>query len=78
MINVLASSAVVGVVMINVLASSAVVDGVFEPRSGQTEENNIGSCCFFIKHAFIWLGIGITCPSGTTCLPANRCSSPVG
>ena len=36
--------------MVSVLASS-VVDRGFEPRSGQTNEYNIGMCCFSAKHA---------------------------
>ena len=35
--------------MDSVLASSA-VDHVFEPRSGQAEENKIGICCFYSEH----------------------------
>ena len=36
--------------MVSVLASSAVVRG-FEPRSGQTKDYNISTCCFSAKHA---------------------------
>ena len=36
--------------MVSVLAWS-VVDPGFEPRSGQTEDNEIGICCFSAKHA---------------------------
>jgi hypothetical protein len=36
--------------MISVLTSSA-VDLELEPRSGQTQEYEIGSCCFFAKRA---------------------------
>jgi hypothetical protein len=36
--------------MISVLASSA-VDRGFEPRSGQTKDYKIGTCCFSAKHA---------------------------
>jgi hypothetical protein len=36
--------------MINVFTSSA-VDRGFEPRSGQTKDNEIGICCFSAKHA---------------------------
>ena len=36
--------------MVSVLASSA-VDRRFEPRSGQTKEYKIGTCCFSAKHA---------------------------
>ena len=39
-----------GGVMVSVLASSA-VDRGFEPRSGQTKDNNIGVCCFSAKYA---------------------------
>jgi hypothetical protein len=37
-------------VMVSVLASSAEVRG-FEPRSGQTEDYEIGICCLSTKHA---------------------------
>ena len=40
----------IGGVMIRVLASSA-VDRGFEPRSGQTKDYKIGTCCFSAKHA---------------------------
>ena len=54
MVRVLASSAVdhgfIGDVMVRVLASSA-VDREFDPRSGQTEDYEIGICCFSTKHA---------------------------
>ena len=40
----------IGSVMVGVLASS-VVDRGFEPRSGQTKDYKIGSCCFSAKHA---------------------------
>jgi hypothetical protein len=36
--------------MVSVLAS-ILVDRGFEPRSGQTKDNNIGICCFCAKHA---------------------------
>ena len=36
--------------MDSVIASS-VVDHGFEPRSGQTRDYKIGSCCFSAKHA---------------------------
>jgi hypothetical protein len=36
--------------MVSVLASSA-VDRGFEPRSGQTKDNETGMCCFSAKHA---------------------------
>jgi hypothetical protein len=40
----------IGGVMVSVLASSA-VDREFEPRSGQTNDYEIGICCFSAKHA---------------------------
>ena len=40
----------IDVIMVNVLALSA-VDCGFEPRSGQTNDNKIGICCFSAKHA---------------------------
>ena len=40
----------IGGVMVSVLASDA-VDRGFEPRSGQTKDYKIGSCCFSSKHA---------------------------
>ena len=61
------------------LASSA-VDCGFEPRSGQIKDYEIGICCFSAKHVALsrksknWLAwIRIMCPSGATCLPADRC-----
>ena len=36
--------------MVSVLVSSA-VDRGFEPRSDQTKDYKIGSCCFSAKHA---------------------------
>ena len=39
-----------GGVMINVLSSS-LVDRGFDPRSGQTNDYEIGICCFSNKHA---------------------------
>jgi hypothetical protein len=36
--------------MVSVLASSA-VDRGFKPTSGRTKDNNIGICCFSVKHA---------------------------
>ena len=36
--------------MVSVLVSSA-VDRGFEPRSDQTEDYTIGSCCFSANHA---------------------------
>ena len=38
--------------MVNVFTSSA-VDRGFEPRSGQTKDNEIGICCFSAKHAAV-------------------------
>jgi hypothetical protein len=40
----------IGGVVVNLLASITVVRG-FEPRSGQTNDYNIGICCFSAKHA---------------------------
>ena len=37
-------------VIVSVFASSA-VDRVFEPRSGQTKDYEIGICCFSVKRA---------------------------
>ena len=42
----------IGGVMVSVLTSSAVDPG-FEPRSEQTKDYEIGSCCFSAKHAAI-------------------------
>ena len=42
----------IGCVMVSVLASSA-VDRVFEPRSGQTKDYDIGICYFSAKHAVL-------------------------
>jgi hypothetical protein len=39
----------IGGIMVSMLASSA-VDSGFEPRSGQTKDYEIGSCCFSAKH----------------------------
>ena len=71
----------IGGEMVSVLASSA-VDRGFEARKGQNKDYEIGICCKSVKHAALrktrktgWLGIGIMCPSGVTCLPANRCFS---
>jgi hypothetical protein len=36
--------------MVSGVTSSAVDHG-FEPRSGQTKDYEIGSCCFSAKHA---------------------------
>jgi hypothetical protein len=40
----------IGGVILSVFASNP-VDRGFEPRSGQTKDNNIGICCFPAKHA---------------------------
>jgi hypothetical protein len=40
----------IGGVVVNLLASITVVRG-FEPRSGQTNDYNIGISCFSAKHA---------------------------
>ena len=67
--------------MVNVLASCAVYRG-FDPRSGQTNDYTIGSCCFSPAHATLrrmnktgHLGIRIICASGVTCLLADCCFS---
>ena len=40
--------------MVSVLASALrAVDRGFEPRSGQTKDNQIGICCFSAKHAAV-------------------------
>jgi hypothetical protein len=67
----------------SVHASSA-VDRGFEPRSGQTKDYRISSCCFSAKHAALrskskdWLARKQNnvseCPS-TTCLSADCCFS---
>ena len=68
--------------MASVLASSA-VDCEFESRSDQTNDCEIGFCCFSAKHAALgrtktgWLGIRIMFPSGATCLPADCCFSRI-
>jgi hypothetical protein len=49
--------------MVIVLASS-VGDREFEPRSGQTKDYRIGSCCFSVmekEQRTGWLGIRIMC-----------------
>ncbi len=38
----------------NVSLASTVVDHGFEPRSGQTNDCEIGMCCFSAKHAELW------------------------
>ena len=40
----------IGGIMVSVLDSN-VVDREFEHRSGQTNDNKIGMCCFSTKHA---------------------------
>jgi len=63
--------------MVSVLPLSA-VDRGFEPWSGQTKDHKISICCVSAKHAALrtgWLGIGIMCPIGATCLPADCCFS---
>ena len=42
----------IGGIMVSVLASS-VVDRGFESRSGQTNDNKIGICCFSDKHSVL-------------------------
>ena len=46
----MASSLATSDIMTRLLATCA-VNSVFEPRSGQTKDNKIGSCCFSAKHA---------------------------
>ena len=67
--------------MVSVLASGA-VDRGFGHRSGQTKDRKIDICCFSAKHEAVrrkskdrFLGIRIMCPSGTSCLSADCCSS---
>jgi hypothetical protein len=65
--------------MVSVLTSSTVGRG-FEPPSDQTKDYEIDICCFSAKDAAlrrkskdcfgIWIGM---CPSGATCLSADRC-----
>jgi hypothetical protein len=71
----------IGGVMVSVLTSSA-VDRGFEPRSGQTKDYKIDSCCFSAKHAALrrksneWLAQNQNnCPNGVTFLPAYCCFS---
>ena len=45
----LPSSNRIGGVMVRVLASSVIERG-FEPRSGQTKDYKIGTCCYSAKH----------------------------
>jgi hypothetical protein len=66
-----------GSVMVSLLASSAVNHG-FDPRSVQTKDYKIGSCCFSTKQVALkrksgWLGIRIICPSGAKFLYADCC-----
>ena len=63
--------------MVSVLASSA-VDRGFEPRSGQTKNNDIGIYYFSAKHVSLrrkskdWLARNQDkCPNGATCLSAD-------
>ena len=66
--------------MVSVFGANA-VNFEFEPRSGQTRDNNIGIYCFSAKHVAInlkktrWFGISIVCPNGATCLPVECCFS---
>jgi len=53
--------------------------------SVQINDYKIGICCFSAKHKSIkeqeqtgWHGLGIMCPSGATCLPADCCFQLVG
>jgi len=43
----------IGGVMVSMLALSA-VDRVFQPRTGQTKDYKVGTCCFSAKHAALW------------------------
>ena len=63
------------------LAGIVVYRGV-ESLSGHTKDYNNGICCFYAKHAALrdktnadWLGIGVMCPSGAICIPADCCFS---
>jgi hypothetical protein len=69
--------------MVSMRASNS-VDRGFEHRPGQSEDYEIGMCCFSVKlntqHSGVrtktgLLGIRIIYPSGTTCLPAECCFS---
>ena len=65
--------------MVSVLASSGLDRGL-ESRSGLTKDYKIVIFCFFSKYAALstktcWLGIGIMCPSGATCLHEDCCFS---
>ena len=68
--------------MISMLSSSVVVDHGFDTQSGQTKDNEIGICCFSVKHTVLerknkdgLVGIRIMCLSGATCLTADYCFS---
>ena len=67
--------------MISVFASSA-VDREFEPRSGQTKDNQIGICCFSTQHAALrrkskdcLARNQNNMSSGATCLSTHCCFS---
>ena len=51
--------------MVSVLALNA-VDRVFEPRSGQIKDNEIGICCLSAKHATLQINLVRMTVSGTT------------
>jgi hypothetical protein len=69
--------------MVSMLTLS-VVDRGFEPQLGQTKDYEISMCYFSAKQAVLrrkskdllhWLGIGIMCLSGATCLSVDCCFS---
>ena len=61
----------------------SVIEREFESWSGQTNDYDIGNCCFSSKHAILmnkraktgWLGIRIMSTSGATCLTISSCFS---
>ena len=55
----------IGGVMVSVLALNA-VDRVFEPRSGQIKDNEIGICFLSAKHATLQINLVRMTVSGTT------------
>ena len=68
-------------VIVGVLAASVVYRGVGS-LSGQTKDYENVFCCFYANHAALrhktntdWLGIGVMCPSGAICIPADCCFS---
>ena len=63
------------IIILYKLTTVLVVCG-FEPQSGQTNDYEIGLCCFSAnrtalrsKNKICWLGIKIMCQSRKTCLP---------